>query len=59
MSENSKKHSPSLSKVSPSQLTSSSSQSTVHSSQFTVDRPIPYGKQHITDEDIQAVVLKP
>ncbi|MFP8487464.1 UDP-4-amino-4,6-dideoxy-N-acetyl-beta-L-altrosamine transaminase [Gracilimonas sp. Q87] len=28
---------------------------TVHSSQLTVDGPIPYGRQHITDEDIQAV----
>ena len=28
----------------------------VHSSQFTASRPIPYGKQQITQEDIEAVV---
>jgi hypothetical protein len=29
---------------------------TVHGSRLTAHRPIPYGKQHITAEDIQAVV---
>jgi dTDP-4-amino-4,6-dideoxygalactose transaminase len=29
---------------------------TAHSSPFTAHSPIPYGRQHITDEDIQAVV---
>ena len=28
----------------------------VHGSPFTAHRPIPYGRQNITEEDIQAVV---
>ena len=34
----------------------SENKNSVHSSQFTTHRPIPYGRQHITEEDIAAVV---
>jgi UDP-4-amino-4,6-dideoxy-N-acetyl-beta-L-altrosamine transaminase len=37
-------------------MAKSENKNSVHSSQFTAHRPIPYGRQHITNEDIQAVV---